>query len=77
MIDHSLFIYVLFSLETFKYFGSLQPSGEVVSIGLNSLTEIVFQMNILDGKTLKFADIDLEFYASNYLDPNLGLGKVP
>ena len=34
-------------------------------------------MNILDGKILKFADIDLEFYASNYLDPSLGLGKVP
>lgn len=64
-------------METFKHFGCLQPSGEVVSIGLNALTEMIFQMNVLDGKYLRFADIDLDFYAANFLDPSFQLGKVP
>ena len=66
-----------YSVETFKHFGSLQPAGEVVSIGLNALTEMIFQMNVMDGKYIRFADIDLDFYAANFLDPTLGLGKVP
>ena len=50
--------------ETYKFFASYNPSGDVWSISSNPLTDFVNQAGLVDGKTLKLSDVDLKFIAT-------------
>jgi hypothetical protein len=50
--------------ETYKFYASYNPSGDVWSISSNPLTEFVNHAGLVDGKTLKLSDVDLKFIAT-------------
>jgi Ni,Fe-hydrogenase I cytochrome b subunit len=47
--------------DTYKHFSVISNQTEVPSIAMNSFTEFINQTEIIDGRTLKLADIDLLF----------------
>ena len=47
--------------DTYKYYASLNPCGDIWGISINPLTEFVQACNLIDNKTLKFSDVDLKF----------------
>lgn len=52
--------------EIYKYYAAVSPAGNVFSIGNNVLSDIINSMgDIVDGVTIKLADIDLEFVSTN------------
>lgn len=50
--------------ETYKYYASLSPSGEVWSISQLPFTDFVNESNIIDNKSLKLSDVDIKFIAT-------------
>ena len=50
--------------ETYKYYSSLNPVGEIWSITQNPFTEFINSCEIIDGKTIKLSDVDLKFIAT-------------
>ena len=68
--------------ETYKYFASINPIGDVWAITSNPLTDFVNQAGLVDGKTIKLSDVDLKFIATcssaiewkgNYRNPERAL----
>ena len=56
----------LSSREAYKYFSSVEPSGCVMCIGVNTYTEMISSCgDFIDGRTFKMSDLDLEFVATN------------
>lgn len=52
--------------ETYKHLAMLAPSGNVASIGMNSMTELMLKCNdLVDYKYIKLSDVDLAFIACN------------
>ena len=51
--------------ETYRYHAGVGLANGVPAIGMNVMTDIVTQANILDGKVIKISDIDVEFIATN------------
>ena len=52
--------------EIYKYYAAVSPAGNVFSIGNNVLSDIISNMgDLVDGSTIKLADIDLEFVSTN------------
>lgn len=48
--------------EAYKFHSSLNPSGNIWSIGTNVFSDIIYNCcNMVDYKTLKLSDVDLEF----------------
>lgn len=48
--------------EAYRYLSSLNPSGNIWSIGTNVFSDVIFNCGTLvDYKTLKLSDVDLEF----------------
>lgn len=49
----------------YKYYSAVDPVGNVCCIGTNTLTDIVNNCpDLIDSKTLKISDLDLEFVAT-------------
>ena len=59
-----LFSLSFFRREAYKYFSSLNPSGQVPSIGLNIFSDIIYNLNLIDYRTLKLSDVDLVFVST-------------
>ena len=52
--------------EAYKHLACLAPSGNIASIGMNSMTELMLKCNdLVDYKNIKLSDIDLAFIATN------------
>ena len=52
--------------ETYKHLSMLAPSGNIASLGQNSMTEIMLKCNdLVDYKIIKLSDVDLAFIACN------------
>lgn len=52
--------------ETYKHLSMLAPSGNIASIGMNSMTELMLKCNdLVDYKIIKLSDVDLAFIACN------------
>jgi hypothetical protein len=52
----------VFSKDAYKYHAALNPSGNIWSIGTNVFSDIIFNCkDMIDYKTLKLSDVDLEF----------------
>lgn len=50
--------------DTYKQYASYNPNGDVFSLSLNPLTDLVNQCQLIDGKSLKLSDVDLKFIAT-------------
>lgn len=50
--------------EAYKYYSSLNPSGEVWSISQQPFTDFVYETNIIDGKNLELADVFIKLKAT-------------
>ena len=55
-----------YSLETYKHYSQLAPSGQIPSIGTNMFGDIInnLENDLVDYKSLKLSDIDLEFIST-------------
>jgi NLR family CARD domain-containing protein 3 len=53
-----------YSRESYKYFSALSPSGTVPSIGLNTFSDIIYNLQVIDYRTLKLSDVDLIFVST-------------
>ena len=48
--------------EAYKFQSALNPSGSIWSIGTNVFSDVIYNCgNMIDYKTLKLSDVDLEF----------------
>ena len=52
--------------ELYHYLAALSPTGNILCITQNTLSEFIKNCNLLDNKYLKFSDIDLS-YLSAYI----------
>jgi hypothetical protein len=51
--------------ETYKHYSGVDPLSNIPCIGTNVFTEIVSNCgDLVDNKTLKISDLDLEFVAT-------------
>ncbi|CAD8076826.1 unnamed protein product [Paramecium sonneborni] len=50
--------------ETYRYYSAINPSGDVFSMSQNPTSEFVNQCQLIDGKQMKLADVDLKFIAT-------------
>ena len=65
IIERCKWRFIIFRRETYKHYSAVAPSGLVPSIGTNVLGDIVANCpNLIDYKTLKLSDIDLEFIST-------------
>ena len=54
--------------ETYKHIACLAPAGNIPSLGMNVLTELMLKCNdFVDYKITKLSDVDLAFIATNAL----------
>ena len=54
--------------ETYKHCAGLQPSGNIMSLGMNVITDIMLQCNgFVDYRAIKLSDVDLAAIAINAL----------
>lgn len=50
----------------YKYYAAVSPAGSIFCIGGNVFSDIMSRFDdLIDGNTLKLADIDLEFVSTN------------
>jgi hypothetical protein len=56
----------LYRRETYKHYSAVGPSGPIPSIGTNVFGDILnnFENDLIDYKSLKLSDIDLEFIST-------------
>ncbi|CAD8165096.1 unnamed protein product [Paramecium pentaurelia] len=68
--------------ETYKWYSSYNPSGDVWSISSNVITDFSSTTELVDNKTFKLSDLDLKFiatcaasieYKGNYRNPERAL----
>ena len=50
--------------ETYKYYASLSPNGEVWSISQLPFTDFINESGIIDNKNLKISNVDIKFIAT-------------
>lgn len=50
--------------EAYKYFSAQSPAGIIPSIGLNVFSDIIYNLNVIDYKTVKLSDVDLHFVST-------------
>lgn len=50
--------------ETYKNYASYNPNGDIFSISQNPMSELMNNCDLIDGKSLKIADVDLKFIAT-------------
>jgi hypothetical protein len=60
----------------YKYYSAVGVVGPIFCLGSNVLTEILMSWKVIDGMTLKLADVDLNFTATMY-NENKGLKNNP
>lgn len=54
------------SRETYKHLACMAPAGNMPSLGMNILTELMLKCNgFIDYKLTKLSDVDLAFIATN------------
>jgi hypothetical protein len=59
--------------ESYKYFSGIDPVGNIMAIGTNVFNEIISNCEgLVDQKTLKLSDVDLEFVATKAGSKNGG-----
>ena len=51
--------------ECYKYYAGIAPPSGVPAIGINLFNEVIQHTNLIDNKTLKLSDVDVEYVASN------------
>ena len=52
--------------ETYKHLSCVAPSGNIASLSMNVMTELMLKCNdLVDYKTIKLSDVDLAFIATN------------
>ena len=52
--------------ETYKHLACVAPSGNIASIGMNVMTEMMLKCNdLVDYKLIALKDVDLAFIATN------------
>ncbi|CAK90105.1 unnamed protein product (macronuclear) [Paramecium tetraurelia] len=69
--------------ETYRFYASVNPTGDVFSMSVNPTSDFVNQCQLIDQKQLKLADVDLKFiatcsassidYKGNYRNPERSL----
>jgi len=57
--------------ETYKFYAGISPCGYVPCIGQKAFDEIINLTNLVDGKDLKFSDVDFEFIATKAGNKNV------
>ena len=58
--------FLLSSRETYKHLACMAPAGNMPSLGMNILTELMLKCNgFIDYKLTKLSDVDLTFIATN------------
>ncbi|CAD8105716.1 unnamed protein product [Paramecium sonneborni] len=50
--------------ETYRFYASVNPTGDVFSMSVNPTSDFINQCQLIDGKQLKLADVDLKFIAT-------------
>lgn len=68
--------------ETYRWYSSYNPTGDIWSISSNVITEFSSATELVDNKTFKLSDLDLKFiatcaasieYKGNYRNPERAL----
>jgi hypothetical protein len=58
-------VLIFYRKEAYRYHASINPSGNIWSIGTNVFSDIIYNCNnLVDYKSLKLSEVDLEFIAT-------------